>query len=260
MQRYFLQLSYNGKNYNGWQVQKNTANTIQQVIQDVLRKSLSVNELSIIGCGRTDTGVHAEDFYAHFDSEKIDLHQSPKDYLFKLNKMLPEDISIHKILPVKEKTNARFDAISRVYEYRISRTKNSFLHDFSWYIFGDLSFEKMAKASQIILNNTDFSSFAKSNDQPHDNNCIIKEAKIFIREDGVWIFKIEANRFLRNMVRAIVGTIVNIGKGKIAVEDLQTIIDNKNRKSAGMSAPAQGLFLTKVNYDNKIFMDLNNGY
>jgi tRNA pseudouridine38-40 synthase len=254
MQRYFLQLSYNGKKYNGWQVQENAPHTVQQVLQETLGKMLPEKQAFITGCGRTDRGVHAEDFYAHLDTARADLHADPNDFLFKVNKALPNDIGIKKILPVKEKASSRYDATSRIYEYRIIREKDPFLYDYTWHIFGALDFELMQKACEIILATRNFGSFAKSNDQNHDNFCIIKECRLFIREDGVWIFRIEANRFVRNMVRALVGTLINIGKGRTTIEELHAIIDARKRESAGMSAPAQGLFLVKVNYPDSIFL------
>ncbi|MBC7862193.1 MAG: tRNA pseudouridine(38-40) synthase TruA [Bacteroidia bacterium] len=252
-QRYFLQFAYNGQAFNGWQVQLNTITTVQQVMQEAMRKLLSEHDLNLIGCGRTDTGVHAEDFYAHFDSYKKDLHEDPDNFLFKLNKILPKEIAVKKTIPVHDKASARYDAVSRVYEYRITRKKDAFLADFTWFIFGKLNFEKMQKACEIYAATSDFASFAKSNDQKHDNTCIVKEVKLFEREDGVWVFRIEANRFIRNMVRALVGTMVKVGKEKISVEDLHKIIADRDRKSAGMSAPAQGLFLVKVNYKESLF-------
>ncbi len=254
MPRYFFQLSYNGGRFNGWQVQENTPHTVQQVLQETLGKMLPEKQAIITGCGRTDTGVHAEDFYAHFDTARTDLHLDPKDFLFKINKSLPREIAIKRILPVRDKTSSRFDATARTYEYRITRVKNPMLADFSWFIYGDLDLEKMRKACTIIFNTRNFKSFAKSNDQPHDNDCFIYECDIFYREENLLVFKIKANRFIRNMVRALTGTLVDLGKGRIDLDEFAKIISDQDRKGAGMSAPAQGLFLVKVDYPEEIFV------
>jgi tRNA pseudouridine38-40 synthase len=254
MPRYFFQLSYNGGRYNGWQWQENTSTTVQQVLQETLGKMLPEKKVSITGCGRTDTGVHAEDFYAHFDTERTDLHADPRDFLFKINKALPHDIAIKRILQVRPNANSRFAATARTYEYRITRVKNPMLADFSWFIYGDLDLEKMRQACAIILNTRNFKSFVKSNDQPHDNDCIIHECEIFYREENLLVFRIKANRFLRNMVRALTGTIIDLGKGRIQMEDFVKIISERERQQAGMSAPAQGLFLVKVDYPSELFV------
>lgn len=255
MPRYFLQLSYNGTRYNGWQVQDNTARTVQQILQETLGKMLPEKQAFITGCGRTDTGVHAEDFYAHFDSIAEGLHLDPRDLMFKLNRALPPDIAIKKIHLVRGKASSRFDALSRTYEYRITRVKNPMRYDFSWMIYGELDVVQMQHAAKSLLAVRNFKSFAKSNDQPHDNDCLIYQSEIFYEEDDLLVFRIEANRFLRNMVRALTGTLVEIGKKKISVSDLGNIISSQDRKSAGMSAPAQGLFLTKVKYPADVFLE-----
>ena len=215
-------------------------------------KLLPEKQAFVTGCGRTDTGVHAEDFYAHFDTSRNDMHFDPRDFLFKLNRALPNDVSAFRVLPVHDKANARFDALSRTYEYRISRNKNPFINDFSWLVYGPLNVEAMKHAAQIISTVTDFKSFAKSNDQPHDNNCIIYESQITIQNE-LLIYRIKANRFIRNMVRAITGTLVEIGKEKMKPEDIHQIIAERNRESAGVSAPAQGLFLVKIEYPDSVF-------
>jgi tRNA pseudouridine38-40 synthase len=250
--RYFLHLRYDGTAYHGWQLQQNTTRTVQHVLQQAMGKLLPEKQAFVMGCGRTDTGVHAEDFYVHFDTARADLHVDPRDFLFKLNRALPNDVSAFRVLPVMDKANARFDAISRTYEYRISRNKNPFLRDLSWMVYGPLNIEAMAKAANIIANVTDFKSFAKSNDQPHDNNCIIHESQI-IESNELLIYRIKANRFIRNMVRAITGTLVEIGKGQLDPDDIHRIIADRNRASAGVSAPAQGLFLVKIEYPDSIF-------
>jgi tRNA pseudouridine38-40 synthase len=260
MPRYFLNLSYKGSAYNGWQIQENTPKTVQQVLQEKLGKLLPEKQAFVTGCGRTDTGVHALDFYAHFDTLSEDIHSDPKDFLFKLNRALPNDIGIKQIYHVSEKANARFDAISRTYEYLITRQKKPMLLDRAWMVYGDLDFDKMNIASKKILQTSNFKSFAKSNDQPHDNDCIMMECEIKKNDsDSVWIFRIKANRFLRNMVRAIMGTMVELGKGKITFDEFEEIISKGDRSQAGMSAPAQGLSLVRVEYPEHIFISKQNG-
>lgn len=255
MQRYFLQLAYNGRNYNGWQIQLNTPRTVQQVLQETLGKMLPEKTVSIMGCGRTDTGVHASDFFAHFETERADLDDDPNDFLFKINKALPHDIAIKAIHKVVENANARFDAFARTYDYRIIRKKNPMMNDFAWLVYGNLDLDKMKKAAEVILKTRNFKSFAKANDQPHDNDCIIYKSEFLEPSEGEIIYRIEANRFIRNMVRALTGTIVQIGRGKIALEDLDQIIADQNRESAGLSAPAMGLTLVKVKYPERIFLN-----
>lgn len=251
LSRYFIHLSYSGKNYHGWQVQENTPATVQQVLQEAMRKLLQEN-IEVTGCGRTDTGVHAADFYAHFDSAKENLHHAGSNCVYKLNKMVPEDIAILAVLAVKENANARFDAISRSYEYRINRFKDPFANDFSWYRYGALDIEKMNRAAAFLLSVNDFTSFSKVHTQVKTNNCRLKEA-LWLEEGNRLVFKITADRFLRNMVRAIVGTLLEVGQGRMNMEELKRIVENKNRSDAGFSVPAHGLHLTKVVYPAELF-------
>ncbi len=249
-QRYFIRLSYAGTNYNGWQAQENTPNTIQQVLQ-VMMSQLLQEKIEILGCGRTDTGVHAENYYAHFDSSICDLHADPKLWLYKFNKVLPNDIVIFEIIPVDEKAHARFDATKRTYEYRIHTKKDAFNNNTSCYVPTELSIEAMQKASDYLLTVSDFSSFAKLNAQLKNNNCVVSEA-VWKVEGNKLIFTISANRFLRNMVRAIVGTLIEVGRNKISLEEFKTIAEKHNRSDAGFSAVAQGLFLTNIVYPSNI--------
>lgn len=254
MPRYFIQLAYNGVNYHGWQVQENTPNTVQQVLQDKL--SMILNQpIEVVGCGRTDTGVHAKDYYAHFDCDIANLHQGERTYLFKLNKVLPLDIAIKKIYLVTDNANARFDAESRTYEYFIHRTKNPFIRSSSLYVFGDLNVDLMNEAAQYLLNVKDFTSFSKVNTQTFTNNCEVTFANWIKLNDEEFVFKITANRFLRNMVRAVVGTLLDIGKGKLTIDKFKQIIENKNRSDAGMSAPGHALYLCDIKYPNHIFCE-----
>lgn len=246
LQRYFIQLSYNGTAYHGWQVQENTLVTVQQVLNEMLSRLLN-ESISIMGCGRTDTGVHASDFYAHFDTARLELKENPDWWIFKFNNALPGDIAIHRIIPVHPRANVRFDALSRTYKYIISRKKDPFLLNRAYYYYGDLDVEAMRQAANVLFEYVDFSAFARSNTQTYTNNCTIYKAEWEEKEDTL-IFTISANRFLRNMVRAIVGTLLKVGKGKASVDDFRKIIESKNRSKAGLSVLACGLYLVNVEY------------
>lgn len=208
----------------------------------------------ITGCGRTDTGVHASEYFAHFDSTIEDLEINQHKWIFKFNFALPADIAIQKIISVKEKSNARFDAISRTYQYIINKKKDPFQIDMSCFLYGPLNIEEMNKATKILFDHIDFSAFAKTNTQNLSNNCKIYKAE-WKEENDSLIFTISANRFLRNMVRAIVGTLLNVGKGKISIEQFNEIVESKTRSKAGFSAHACGLYLTKVEYPQNYFND-----
>lgn len=250
VQRYFIQLSYNGTAYHGWQIQENTFTTVQQVLNDMLSRLLN-EPVFITGCGRTDTGVHALQYFAHFDTTKKLMEEHQK-WVFKFNNALPPDIAIQKIIPVADKANARFDAVARTYEYHIHFKKDPFLINRSSYLYFELDVTKMNEAAATLFNYLDFSSFAKSNTQNFTNNCKIYKAEWKSEGDRL-IFTIAADRFLRNMVRAIVGTLINVGKGKISVQEFQEIIEKKNRSAAGLSVPACGLYLTDVTYPKDYF-------
>lgn len=245
--RYFIELSYNGKAYHGWQNQPN-AISVQQVLEHALTTLLRV-QIKIMGAGRTDAGVHASQMYAHFDMEiPFDIEV----LIFKINWFLPSDIAIHRIFRVRDKAHARFHAVSRTYKYRISNTKNVFTTDFAYKIHLPLNLEKMNEACSILLEYKDFQCFSKSNTDVKTYHCHIKEAH-WVLNDTELTFTIKADRFLRNMVRAIVGTMVNIGLGKLEVEHLHTIIKSKNRSEAGFSVPAHGLYLVDIQYPDTIF-------
>lgn len=244
--RYFIELSYNGKGYHGWQNQPN-AISVQQVLEEALSVLLQT-KVEIFGAGRTDTGVHASQMFAHFDVEfEIDI----PTLVYKLNSLLPNDISIHDVFKVKEDAHARFDATSRTYHYKISTTKNVFNTDFAYRFQVPLDVEKMNEACNILLQYKDFQCFSKSNSDVKTYYCNIEKAE-WIEEQNGLIFIITADRFLRNMVRAIVGTMINIGLGKIQVKNLITIIESKNRSEAGYSVPAQGLYLTQITYPESL--------
>lgn len=242
MKRYFLEFSYNGKNYHGWQSQPNAV-----TIQDTLCKALSTllrTPLEIIGAGRTDAGVHAKQMYAHFDTAT----SFDKCLLVsKLNSFLPPAIAVHRILQVSDDAHARFDATSRTYEYHIHTFKDAFINEGSWYFFHQLNVEKMNEAAAILLTYNNFECFSKVHTDVKTFNCKIKNA-YWTQQNHTLIFTITADRFLRNMVRAIVGTLINIGLEKIPVDQIHQIIASKNRSNAGFSAPAHGLYLTKVAY------------
>lgn len=251
MQRYFIQLSYNGTEYHGWQVQENTVETVQQTLNEMLSRLLN-EPISTIGCGRTDAGVHATEYFVHFDSTIPDLKTNEGKWIFKFNHALPADIAIQKIYNVHDKANARFDAVSRTYQYFINKNKNPFQINKSCFLYGNYNVEEMNKAAKALFDYIDFSSFAKSNTQNSTNNCKIYKAE-WKEESDLLIFTISADRFLRNMVRAIVGTLLEVGKGKITIDEFKKIIESKTRSNAGLSAHACGLYLTKVEYPKNYF-------
>lgn len=240
--RYFIQLAYNGTHYHGWQYQPNASS-----VQETLNKAFSVilkSDINLMGAGRTDTGVHAKEMYAHFDFDNaFDI----PSLIHKLNSYLPKDIVIYAIIPVDTEAHCRFDATKRTYEYYINTVKNPFLQELSWHFNHQLDVDLMNEAAQLLLKHTDFQCFSKVNTDVNTFDCTIFEA-YWKKEKDCLIFTISANRFLRNMVRAIVGTLVNIGLHKITLDDFSAIIESKNREKAGFSVPAHGLYLTKIEY------------
>jgi len=241
--RYFIQLAYNGTHYHGWQYQPNASS-----VQETLNKAFSVvlnTEINLMGAGRTDTGVHAKEMYAHFD---LDMPFDIPNLVHKLNSYLPKDIVIYAVFPVSDEAHTRFDATKRTYEYHINTFKNPFSQEQSWYFHQPLDVKLMNEAAQLLLNHTDFQCFSKVNTDVNTFDCTVFEAYRKQEIDSL-IFTISANRFLRNMVRAIVGTLVNIGLHKITLDDFEAIIESKNRDKAGFSVPAHGLYLTKIEYD-----------
>lgn len=240
--RYFISFSYRGTNYHGWQIQPK-AISVQEEITKALNTIFREN-LSIVGAGRTDAGVHAKQMYAHFDTDII---FDKKTIIKRLNSFLKEDIVIENILEVPEQAHARFDAISRTYEYCLHQNKNAFYQDTSWYFHQHLNIEMMNQAASILLDYQDFQCFSKSHTDVFTYNCNITEA-FWQQRNNQLVFTITANRFLRNMVRAVVGTLIDVGTKKIAPEQMHQIIQSKNRSKAGFSVPAHGLFLTKVIY------------
>ncbi|MBQ5663251.1 MAG: tRNA pseudouridine(38-40) synthase TruA [Bacteroidaceae bacterium] len=249
MARYFIYLSYDGSNYHGWQIQPNAA-----TVQETLEKAIALlmrYPVAVTGAGRTDTGVNATTMVAHADfPEEIDCDQT----VYRLNKILPPDIAIHTIKAVTESAHARFDALSRRYRYHISTAKNPFNRRYSYRVTGNLDFEKMNRAAATLPEYTDFTSFSKLHTDTKTNNCKVTSAKWIQVSANEWYFEIEADRFLRNMVRAIVGTLLMVGRDKITVEEFREIITKKQRSEAGDSALAQALFLEEVKYPENIFL------
>jgi tRNA pseudouridine38-40 synthase len=252
MARYFIKIQYKGSNYNGWQIQENTPNTVQQVLEEKLSVILQ-ETIEVIGCGRTDTGVHAKKYFAHFNSKTQNLVANMEHWIYKFNSVLPDDISVDHIFKVKDEAHARFDASSRTYHYYLHQKKNPFIENFSWYLYGDIDFELMNLAAELLLHTEDFTSFSKLNTQTKTNVCKVSVAKWEQLRPNEWRFSITADRFLRNMVRAIVGTLLMVGRNKLTLDEFKKIIERKNRDEAGMSAPAHALFLTDIVYPGTIF-------
>ncbi len=242
-QRYFIELAYDGSNYHGWQVQPN-ALTVQEVLDNALATILR-QPVATTGCGRTDTGVHAKQFFAHFDC--LALGNGHLALVNSLNGVLPSEIGIKRVIEVHADAHARFDASLRSYEYHIHFGKDPFKVNRSWELRDRPDIGMMNAAAQILLEYTDFSCFSKSNTQTFTNNCNISRAE-WAENDGGLVFHISADRFLRNMVRAIVGTLIAIGRKEMEPEEIRKIIDSKNRSNAGTSVPACGLYLTEVKY------------
>lgn len=252
MARFFITLSYNGTGYNGWQIQENAPNTIQQVLEEKLSMILK-EKIEIMGCGRTDAGVHAKNFVAHFNSHCADLLANKSHWIYKFNTVLPVNVSIHNIQQVSTEAHARFHAEARTYYYFLHRQKNPFIESFSWYVYGDIDFELMNRAALILLEHSDFTSFSKIHTQNKTNNCKITKAVWQKVGEHEWRFTIRADRFLRGMVRAIVGTLMLVGKNKITLSDFKKIIEAKNRSAAGQNVPAHALFLTGIKYPKALF-------
>lgn len=249
-QRYFIYFSYDGSAYVGWQIQPNGLS-----VQEVMQKAFSTvlrDEIEIIAAGRTDAGVHAKCMVAHAD---MDIAPYEKlDFVSKMNSFLPNDIAISKIIEVKNDAHARFDAVSRRYEYHLIIEKNVFLNDYAMRAFHPLDFESMNRAASTLLDFTDFTSFSKLHSDNKTNDCKVKFAR-WTEQSDKWIFTIEADRFLRNMVRAIVGTLLEVGRGKMTIDQFCAVIEAKNRNIAGTSVPGKGLYLVNVEYPDVIWLN-----
>ncbi|MBQ3580986.1 MAG: tRNA pseudouridine(38-40) synthase TruA [Bacteroidales bacterium] len=243
MSRYFIHLAYNGANYCGWQTQPGLP-TVQLTFEEAL-STLLREKIAVVGCGRTDTGVHASDFYAHFDSEsEIDGEQ----LTFKLNSYLPADLAVFEIFKVKENAHARFDATARTYQYHVSDRRLPFRQGLYSRIYFSPDIEAMNEAAKVLMEYEDFTSFAKLHTQVKTNICHLSLAHWDTVGEEL-VFTIRSNRFLRNMVRSVTGTLLDVGRGKLSIDALRRIIEQKDRCAAGVSMPPQGLFLTKVDYN-----------
>jgi len=249
-QRYFIELIFNGTAYHGWQIQNN-AITVQAIVDKALSTILR-QEIKTIGCGRTDTGVHAKQLFAHFDCPESDVERQSVTLVKSLNAVLPNDIAVKKLYRVPNDVHAHFSAVSRSYEYYIHFEKDPFLDGLSWELRDKPDLSKMNEAAKIMMSYQDFSCFSKAHTQVFTNNCEIYRADWQWINDDRLVFNISANRFLRNMVRAIVGTLIEIGNGKKTIESIHSTIESKNRSVAGTSVPACGLYLSQVVYPNLI--------
>lgn len=250
--RYFIKLAYDGSAYGGWQIQPNT-DTVQQSVEVALSTITGI-KINIVGCGRTDAGVHAKDFYAHFDSEVAFTKPELEQLRFRLNRFLPHDIVVFEIVPVIPAAHSRFSAVSRKYEYHIINRKDPFVINRAYLIHGKPDVEIMNVCSDLLVGKKDFQCFSKTNTQVNNFFCDVYSAK-WIEQNHMLIFKIRADRFLRNMVRAIVGTLLDVGHGKITVAQFEDILQSRNRSNAGFSVPAKGLSLVEVLYLQNIFSD-----
>lgn len=248
--RYFIELSYDGAAYCGWQRQRedpSVQQTLEQALTTLLRTAIEV-----VGCGRTDTGVNASYYVAHFDYDKA---LDCKQLVYKLNLVLPHDIAVSAVRRTQDNAHARFDAREREYTYFISQHKNPFRRYSAWQYYVPLDVEKMNKAAEVLLRYDDFTSFAKLNSNNKTNICHIKDAcwQRSAENEALLIFKIRADRFLRNMVRAIVGTLVDVGRGRLTVEDFEHIVAARDLSLSSAGAPSQGLFLSDVKYDKDVY-------
>lgn len=247
--RYFIYISFKGTSYHGWQIQPNSV-TVQKILDEALSTILN-EKVSTTGAGRTDTGVHAKVFCAHFDSSASDL-TGRKNLIYRLNRFLPKDISVSRVVRVAPDAHARFSAVSRTYRYNISKIKDPFWDENSWYIHGKTDINAMNEVCGMLLNYNDFTSFSRLHSDNKTNLCRIFYA-VWEEADNRLVFTIKADRFLRNMVRAIVGTMVEVGAGKMTTTQFEEIILAKNRCRAGKSAPANGLHLVDIEYPDTIF-------
>lgn len=241
--RYFITFSYDGTAYHGWQIQPHSV-TVQEELQKAL-STLMRKPMEVVGAGRTDTGVHARKMIAHFDHDEVlDCPQ----LVYKLNKLLPRDIAVQHVEPVADDMHARFSAKSRTYHYYVHLDKNPFLRSYSWQVYGNPDFELMNCAARVLMEYKDFTSFSKVNTDTKTNDCTITEARWDRVGEDQWRFTVTANRFLRNMVRAIVGTLMEVGRGRMTIEQLRSVIEAKDRCRAGDSVPGNALFLVEVRY------------
>lgn len=245
MARYFLRLAYRGASFHGWQVQPNAV-SVQGVVENALTTALRT-PISIVGAGRTDTGVNARVMYAHFDFN-MPMHDKGR-LLVSLNRLVGKDIAIYDIIPVHDDAHARFDASERTYRYFVTFEKTPFLYPLSWHCPNKLDLDSMNEAAKLLLETEDFTSFAKLHSDAKTNICRVSKAEWMMEGDSMAVFTITADRFLRNMVRAVVGTLVDVGRGKLSLDGFRGIIKSKDRCAAGQSMPGEALFLWDVKYD-----------
>ena len=248
MQRYFIYLCYDGSAYHGWQIQPN-GSSVQEVLMQAL-STLLRRPVEVTGAGRTDAGVHARLMVAHFDAD------APLDTVLltdKLNRLLPPDVAVYRVVPVRPEAHARFDATYRTYAYYVSTSKSPFNRRYSYRLFRTPDFEAMNRAASQLLLHTDFTSFSKLHTDVKTNNCRVMQAAWTPVDATTWCFTIQADRFLRNMVRAIVGTLLQVGQGKLSMEGFNQIILKRDRCSAGTSVPGEALFLIDVGYPDELF-------
>lgn len=250
--RYFIHLAYNGSAYNGWQIQPNGI-TVQQHIHDALKAIAGIRG-GVTGCGRTDAGVHASSFYAHFDSEDAFSAEELAQVVYKFNRFLTQDIAVYSIFPILAGAHARYSAVWRQYEYFILRKKDPFKFHHAYSVHGELDVEGMNKSAALLIGSYDFQCFSKVNTQVNNYFCDIKNA-LWEEQGHILKFTIRSDRFLRNMVRAVVGTLLDVGRGKISRSEFQQILNSRSRSEAGYSVPAKGLTLTGVGYPQEIFSD-----
>ena len=243
--RYFITLSYDGTRYHGWQVQPNGP-SVQEKLQWALSTILRQENIQVTGAGRTDAGVHARMMVAHFDVETMNFEL--QDLTYKLNRLLPQDIAIQKIEPVSDEMHARFSATSRTYHYYIHTVKDPFLRAYSCELHYPLDFQRMNEAAAILMTYDDFGAFCKAHADVKTTLCHITVAQWHQTSNTSWYFEITANRFLRNMVRAVVGTLIDVGRGRLSLDDFRKVIEGKRRTEAGESMPANALFLEEVKY------------
>lgn len=244
MSRYFLKLGYRGAPFHGWQIQPN-ATSVQEEVEVALSTVLRV-PTSIVGAGRTDTGVNARIMYAHFDFDG-ELPDKGK-MLVSLNRLVGRDIAIYDIIPVPDDAHARFDAIERTYRYFVSFKKTPFFYPLSWHCPHRLDIDKMNEAAKLLLETDDFTSFAKLHSDAKTNICNVSKAEWKMEDENMAVFTITADRFLRNMVRAVVGTLVEVGRGRMSLDEFRKVIKRKDRGAAGQSMPGEALFLWDVKY------------
>ena len=241
--RYFVTFSYDGTRYHGWQIQPN-GDSVQARLQGAL-STLLRQEIGVTGAGRTDAGVHARMMVAHFDYDgALDCTQ----LTYKLNRLLPYDIAVEKVEPVSEEMHARFSAISRTYHYYIHTTKDPFCRAYSCELHYPLDFQKMNEAGLLLTGYDDFGAFCKAGADVKTTLCHVTEARWVQTSPTTWYFRITANRFLRNMVRAVVGTMIDVGRGRLSLVDFCKVIEGKRRTEAGESMPGNALFLEKIEY------------